>query len=298
MINPWTGHRLTYNAKLVATRSVLSRLNLAPAAHVLFPSSSVPEQFFLALDETQLFTEHGARGLLSQWGRELGIPSDQLQYLGRWSPQSGPEDYVRSSRALVVKVQLQICSAVQRGWRPDESHTRELMESRLQHPLSIASFTFGMSGTSAPPPPESGPGVLDVTPVSLAEVAPADSVSVPAVGSTLDTQHQDSSSTGSAPGEVQVMSTRRSAAQPVPEYQVGQSVEILVSAPPRKPKTLHALRPEVQGCCRETLCGRVVGRTLLYTTLHQVRWPQLGAVVFDGVCGAACLGPLAVCAGR
>ena len=53
--------------------------------------------------------------------------------MGRWSPQSGAEDYIRSSRTFVLQIQSRVSRSVQQGWRPDESWLRERLEIPVFH---------------------------------------------------------------------------------------------------------------------------------------------------------------------
>ena len=62
------------------------------------------DEFLLHPALVGYWTEHSPRGFLAGKAAELGIPSDQRDYLGRWLPKQS-DAYVRSAKAAVFAVQ-------------------------------------------------------------------------------------------------------------------------------------------------------------------------------------------------
>jgi hypothetical protein len=60
------------------------------------------------------WSEHSTRAVLPSWGAALNFTGEELDYIGRWSPQ-GSDTYVRTSRSVVLRLHKEIADKVRRS---------------------------------------------------------------------------------------------------------------------------------------------------------------------------------------
>ena len=104
---------MSYSESAAMTRTVMEELRVPrwdEESMTWVESSS----YLLPRDLAQFWTEHSPRAVLPTAAQVLQVPKEQLNCLGRWSP-SGGEDYARSHKAVVTRIQQQVMQAVQNG---------------------------------------------------------------------------------------------------------------------------------------------------------------------------------------
>jgi len=101
---------MSYSELAAMTRTVMEELRVPKwdeESTTWIESSS----YLLPRDLAQFWTEHSPRAVLPTAAQVLQVPKEQLNCLGRWSP-SGGEDYARSHKAVVTRIQQQVMMAV------------------------------------------------------------------------------------------------------------------------------------------------------------------------------------------
>ncbi len=83
---------------------------------------------------TLFWSEHSTRAVLPSWGAALGYGGEELDYVGRWSPQ-GSDAYVRTNRAVVLRLHQEIAVKIRqaacKGDCLGEGHLAERLDMHL-----------------------------------------------------------------------------------------------------------------------------------------------------------------------
>ena len=108
-----------YAAASAASRQVFERLKLPKSATrgedgrvVIW--NAMDHLDFMSEAMVHFWTEHLPRACMTSWAGLLGVDKATKDLLGRWSP-TGSEDYTRTYRLMVKKLQLDVVKAIRAG---------------------------------------------------------------------------------------------------------------------------------------------------------------------------------------
>lgn len=148
---PFGDRMARYAAASAATKAVTELLQrpraVSRSASSTTPTSEVLWDFtqnelpLLPLELIDFWTEHSPRACMPSWAGLLGVEKSVRDLLGRWSP-TGSEDYTRTYRLMVKKMQTDIIKAIRAG---DDRLQEDDIWERLprfiaEHPEQFAGF--------------------------------------------------------------------------------------------------------------------------------------------------------------